>query len=294
MSNATLPPSLANYATISAHRGQPTATNLRPKVSIITVCLNVRSTIARTIDSVQTQSFSEIEHIIVDGGSEDGTQEYVSARLRSQDYFISERDGGISDAFNKGVALARGEFVQFLNADDWLSQDQIQIAMETLGWTGADYVFGDLIFYERDEPSFRYCGDPDYARKLHTRMPAINHPTVLARRAAYEKIGLFSLNYRCAMDYDWFLRLHVAGGVGVYDGRIVGHMTHEGVSNRHYAQTFAEIRQISVRHGRSALAARFDEALRLAKVRSSFLVRGRSDGIYRLARRVINRSYKPL
>jgi glycosyltransferase involved in cell wall biosynthesis len=287
-------PRLADYDGVSARRGCLTTIDFHPKVSIVTVCLNARSTIGRTIDSVRMQSFSEIEHIIVDGNSDDGTQDYVAARLRPGDYLLSEPDGGISDAFNKGVALARGEFVQFLNADDWLSQDQIQIATETLGWTGADYVFGDLIFYERDEPSFRYCGDPDYARKLHTRMPAINHPTVLARRAAYEKIGLFSLNYRCAMDYDWFLRLHVAGGVGVYDGRIVGHMTHEGVSNRQYARTFAEIRQISVRHGRSTLAARLDEALRLAKVRSSFLVRGRSDRIYRLARRAINRSYRPL
>lgn len=294
MSNAMLPPRLKDYAAISARRGQPPVTSCLPKVSIITVCLNARSTIARTMDSVQAQFFSNIEHIIVDGDSDDGTQKYVTARLRSQDYFFTERDVGISDAFNKGVALARGEFVQFVNADDWLSQDQIGIAMETLGRTGADYVFGDLIFYECGVPSFRYHGDPDYARRLHTRLPAINHPTVLARRAAFENIGLFSLDYGCAMEYDWFLRLHAAGGRGVYDGRIVGHMTHEGVSNRQFARTFAEIRQISVRHGRTAVAARFDEMLRLVKIRISFLVRGRSDGIYRLVRRAINRSYKQL
>jgi glycosyltransferase involved in cell wall biosynthesis len=294
MTRAAETPCLADYAAIAARRDRPPASRARPTVSIITVCRNARSTIGRTIDSVQAQPISDIEHIVVDGGSDDGTQDYVATRLRPQDYFISEADDGISDAFNKGVALARGKYLQFLNADDWLSPGQIAIALEVLERTGADFVFGDLVFYEAGEPSFRYRGDPDYARKLHTHLPPVNHPTVLAHRAAFEEIGLFSLEYRCAMEYDWFLRLHLAGGRGVHDGRIVSHMTHEGVSNRRYARTFAEIRQISIRHGRSALAARFDEAVRLTKVRTSFLVRGRSDRIYRFVRRAINPSYKPL
>jgi glycosyltransferase involved in cell wall biosynthesis len=287
-------PQIADYAAISARRDPASDTAARPKVSVITVCRNARATIGRAIDSVHAQSFPDIEHIIVDGASDDGTQEYVAKRLRPQDCLISEKDGGISDAFNKGVALARGEFVQILNADDWLSEDQIEVALEVANRTGADFVFGDLIFYERGEPSFRYCGDPDYAGKLRTHLPAMNHPTVLARRAAYEKIGLFSREYQCAMEYDWFLRLHQTGARGVHDGRIVCHMTHEGVSNRRFARTLAEVRQISVKYGRSALAARFDEVLRLVKVRASFLVRGRSERIYRFVRRTINPSYKSL
>lgn len=284
-------PRLEDYAAIGQRRGAQAA---KPLVSIVTVCRNARSTIGRAIDSVHAQSLTNLEHIIVDGASTDGTAEYVATRLRPQDFLISEPDQGISDAFNKGVALARGEFVQFLNADDWLSPDQIARAVEAVTRHGADFAFGDLIFYEQGKPSFRYRGDADFAAKLRTHLPAMNHPTVLARRSAFEQHGLFSLRYQCAMEYDWFLRLHGAGARGIHDSSILGHMTHEGVSNRRFARTFAEVRQISIRHGRSALAARFDELTRLAKIRASFLVRSRSDGLYRFVRRTINRSYRPL
>jgi len=207
---------------------------------------------------------------------------------------LTEPDRGISDAFNKGVALARGEFLQFVNADDWLSHDQISMAVGALDRSGADFVFGDLIFYERGEPSFRYVGDANYAATIDRRLPSLNHPTVLVRRSAFERIGLFSLDYRCAMDYDWFLRLHLAGGHGVYDPAISGHMTQEGVSNREFARTLDEVRRISIAHGRSAIAARVEQYLRLLKSKSSFLVRGRSDGLYRFIRRAINRSYLPV
>jgi GT2 family glycosyltransferase len=98
---------------------------------------------------------------------------------------------------------------------------------------------------------FIYRGDPNYAEIIDRRMPSLNHPTVLARRACFERIGLFDLRYRCAMDYDWFLRLHRAGRVGVYNPGIVGHMNHDGTSNNHYRRRFAEVCDIAMarRHG---------------------------------------------
>lgn len=291
MSRPASVPNLADYIEIARHRPS-TPGQAVPRVSIVTVCLDAQRTIGRAIESVQRQSYPDIEHIIVDGGSSDGTQAYAKTRLRPQDYLVSEQDRGVSDAFNKGVALARGEFIQFLNADDWLSPDQIGHAVAALDRSGADFVFGDLIFYEGGRPSFRYHGDPDYAAKLRTHLPPMNHPTVLARRTGFERIGLFSLEYRCAMEYDWFFRLHRAGGQGLYEPQIIGHMTHEGVSNRQFVRTFAEVRQISIRHGRSPLAARIDELVRLTKVQASFLIRRRSDRVYRLVRQLINPAYK--
>jgi glycosyltransferase involved in cell wall biosynthesis len=287
------PPILADYRDIGRRRG-PVAIEDQPRVSVVTVTLNAAATLARTIDSVQGQTFDSIEHVVVDGGSADATLSMLANRLRPTDFWISERDRGISDAFNKGVALARGEMIQFLNADDWLSPDQIERGVAALERTGADFVYGDLIFYEADRPSFRYLGDPDYARKLPLRMPTLNHPTVVARRAAFERIGLFSPNYHQAMEYDWFLRLHKAGGRGVHDPAILGHMTQEGVSNRQFLRTIDEVRRIAVAHGRSALPAYLEALLRGVKTRSSFLVRERSEGLYRLTRRVINRFYRPL
>jgi O-antigen/teichoic acid export membrane protein/glycosyltransferase involved in cell wall biosynthesis len=289
----TSPPILADYREIGRRRG-PVAVENRPRVSVVTVTLNAAATLGRTIDSVQGQTFGSIEHIVVDGGSSDGTVNMLANRLRPKDFWISEKDRGISDAFNKGVALARGEMIQFLNADDWLSPDQIEHGVATLDRTGADFVYGDLIFYEANRPSFRYLGDPDYARKLPSRMPTLNHPTVVARLAAFERIGLFAPIYHQAMEYDWFLRLHKAGGGGVHDPAIVGHMTQEGVSNRQFLQTIDEVRRIAVAHGRSALPAYLEALLRGLKTRSSFVIRERSESFYRLTRRVINRSYRLL
>jgi glycosyltransferase len=192
------------------------------------------------------------------------------------------------------VALARGKFIQFVNADDWLSPGQVERAVATLDGSGADFVYGDLTFYEAGEPSFRYRGDPDYARSLRRRMPALNHPTVLTRRSAFERVGLFRLEYRFAMEYDWFLRLHEAGGWGCYDPALLGHMTHEGISNRQFLRTIDEVRRVSVAHGRLAVLARIEAMLRSAKTATSFFVRQRSDWAYRRVRRAINRSYRPI
>ena len=139
--------------------GGATARALRPapKVSLVTVTLNARATLARTIESVQRQTFPDLEHVVVDGASSDGTRDLLAEALRPQDFWISEPDRGISDALNKGVALARGAYVQFIHADDWLSPDQVERAVETLERSGADFVYGDLVFYERDRAGLRLC-----------------------------------------------------------------------------------------------------------------------------------------
>src|SRR5262245_27249325 len=143
-------PFLDGYAAYRQRRDreQPALRGERPLVSVVTVALNAADTVERTMTSVHTQSFTHIEHILVDGGSTDGTLDTVCRLARPRDYWISERDTGISEAFNKGVAMARGHFIMILNADDWLSPDQIQRAVEGLGDGQHDFVFGDLIFYD--------------------------------------------------------------------------------------------------------------------------------------------------
>lgn len=265
-----------------------------PLVSVVTICRDAARTIARTIDSVQAQAFPSLEHVIVDGGSTDGTTEIVRARLRPQDHLLREPDRGISDALNKGVALARGRYIQFAHADDWLSPDQIKLAVAALEPSEADFVFGDLIFYENGAPSFRYRGDPDYARSLHRRMPALNHPTVLARRRSFERIGLFSLSYRCAMEYDWFLRLHRAGGRGMHVTGLCGHMNHDGVSNLRWWRTMAEVAAIAQAHGRNRQLAQLERAFRLAKVASGRAVKSCAQPVYRLVRNAINPAFSAI
>jgi glycosyltransferase involved in cell wall biosynthesis len=266
----------------------------RPRVTLITVAFNARRTIGQTIDSIHSQRFTDLEHVVVDGGSDDGTVKLLRTKLRPQDYWISEPDFGISDAFNKGIALAAGELIQFVNADDWLSPDQVEVAVRSLDSTGADFVFGDVIFYRGGRPDFRYAGEPNYANAIRRRMPALNHATALVRRDTFARIGLFDLRYRCAMDYDWFLRLHLAGGRGFYLPELVGHMNHDGVSNTDYLRTFCEVEAIAVAHGRNRHVARLERAARMVKTSIGRQFKGPARPLYRLIRSHINPSYNPL
>jgi glycosyltransferase involved in cell wall biosynthesis len=265
-----------------------------PVVSLVTVALNARATLAKTIESVQGQSFASIEHVVVDGGSSDGTVELLQGALRPQDYWISEPDRGISDAMNKGVAVSRGNYVQFIHADDWLSAGQVERAVETLERSEAEFVFGDLVFYEGGAPVFAYTGEPDYRRVITRRMPALNHPTVLTRKDCFRRIGLFDLRYRCAMDYDWFLRLHLAGGRGIYEPRIRGHMNHDGISNTDFHRTIREVRTIAVAHGRDPVRAGLEAAFEHTKVATGRWTKAHARPLYDLVRRSINRSVRPL
>lgn len=272
---------------------QPAAAHPAPLVSIITVALDAAATIERTIRSVQAQSLQSIEHIFVDGGSTDGTLDIIRRLARPWDYWISEKDRGISDAFNKGLALARGSHLLILNADDWLSPDQIERAVATLRETGADFAFGDLVFYEDGRPFFTSVGDPHYRRSIHRRMPTVGHPTLLATRSCFERAGLFDLRYRNAMDYDWLIRVHRAGCRGAYSPGIVGHMAHAGVSNRLYKRTLDEVRAIAVAHGRNPLVAAAEARLRFLKTATSHVVKRHARPLYHLIRRTINASYQP-
>ncbi len=285
-------PHLKEYDGYATKRGAPNGAP--PLVSIVTVALNASRTLERTIASVQGQSFKSVEHVLVDGGSTDGMLDIIRRMARPQDYWISEKDRGISDAFNKGVALTHGRYILILNADDWLSPDQIAHSVGALEKSGADFAFGDLIFYEGDRPLFRYGGDPRYENVIRRRWPSVGHPTLLATRSSYERIGLFDPIYRNAMDYDWLLRLHCAGGRGVYCPDAVGHMTHDGVSNLQFARTIEEVRRIVVAHGRNPALAALEAGFRRLKTSIAQPIKRRGEPLYRLVRQTINPSYRPV
>jgi glycosyltransferase involved in cell wall biosynthesis len=257
----------------------------------VTICRNAEATIAKTIRSIQAQDYTDYEHIVVDGASTDRTADMVRAMLRDCDLVVSEPDHGISDALNKGVALARGRFIQFVHADDWLSQGQLRASVETLAASNAEFVFGDLLFFRDGNPDHLYRGDPNYPAVIDGRCPALNHPTVLARREAFERIGLFRLKYRCAMDYDWFLRLHRSGGRGEYSPRILGCMNHDGVSNTAFVRTMREVRDIAVSFGRNPVRAQVEFGVRVAKTTIGRHVQRSAGPAYSGVRRLINPSY---
>jgi glycosyltransferase involved in cell wall biosynthesis len=243
-----------------------TSTHRPGLVTIVTVGLNSSASLPRTIDSIVAQTYPKIEYIVVDGGSNDGTLDLLRQRDRDIDLWLSEPDRGISDAFNKGIALAHGEFLALVNSDDWIEPLHVERAVQHLQTSEADFVFGDILIHDK-AGALRYSlmGDPDYRRRIVHAMPDINHPSVVCRRELYERHGLYDLGLRVAMDYEWLLRCHIRGMRGEYSPGLTSHMSGDGVSNRNARAGLAEVRDVSARYGYSPSAAWVRYAGRMAK-----------------------------
>ena len=291
----SFPPTFSDYEALRQRRivdGERSFDT--PLISVVTVTLNAARTLGRIVASVHAQTYPAIEHILIDGDSTDATLDILKKRARPQDCFISEKDRGISDAFNKGLALSCGEYVQIINADDWLSPDQLACAAESLFKTGADFVFGDCICYEMGRAVFRSQGDADYASTIGRKMPTMNHPSMLVRRTTYERFGLFSLDFRYAMDYEWLARVHSQGATGVYDPRIVAHMSLEGQSLRHFTRTYRDVRDTAIMYGRHPLIAELERQYQVAKTTMSKPLMRSCRPLYDAIRSTINPSYRPI
>lgn len=268
----------------------------QPKVSLITVVLNGGEALARTFDSVFAQTYQPIDYIVIDGGSTDGSVDLIKRHHERIAFWVSEPDSGISDAFNKGIAAAKGEYIGLLNADDWLSPHQIEEAVRALETSNAGFAFGDLLYHAPSgETLHKIHGDPGYGSKIKSLMPALNHPSMLAKRQVFDEIGGFDQRYHVAMDYDWALRAHLAGHKGVYSSKIIGHMTLNGTSDRQFIEGLKEVRQIAIRHGQSMVFAWPLFSFRVVKgMMQRLFYRYAPASLYRWLRGLFNRNYQPV
>lgn len=180
-------------------------------ISIITSTYNSQDTIARTIESVLTQTYKDIEYIIVDGSSSDDTIEIIrkyeplfEGRMRC----VSEPDNGIYDAFNKGIKMANGDIVGILNSDDhFTANDILECVVNNID--GYDAVYADVHFEkpENKGQTVRYYSSGMF-RPFWLRfgfMPA--HPSFYVRKDIYDKVGLYSLDYKIASDFEMMVRM---------------------------------------------------------------------------------------
>ncbi|MBI2429732.1 MAG: glycosyltransferase [Ignavibacteriales bacterium] len=220
-----------------------------PLVSIITICFNAARSVRQTIESVLHQSYKNIEYIIVDGGSTDGTLDIVREYGAKITKVISEPDKGISDAFNKGIRQSSGEYIQFIHADDRLEGTKIEKSVTLLN-TKPDigFVFGDVHKIHSGKIEI-VPGDAKYARSIRYVMGRINHPTVMVRKIIFDSYGVFDLEWKIAMDYDWHLRIHQKGIRGIYSPELLVYTTAGGISDNRRFRAFAECRDISILHG---------------------------------------------
>lgn len=181
------------------------------KISVITVAYNSAATIRDTIESVLSQTHPDIEHIIIDGASEDGTMDVVNAYRDRIATIVSEPDRGLYDAMNKGIRLATGDVVGILNSDDFYESDRsVEIVAEEFAQSpNADVVFGNVVFVRggdlRKVVRFYDAGRFRPWKLRFGWMPP--HPATFVTKLAYEKCGFYSLDYDIAADYEMFVRL---------------------------------------------------------------------------------------
>ncbi|CAN5145711.1 glycosyltransferase family 2 protein [soil metagenome] len=179
------------------------------KVSIITVVYNGAEFVRNCIESIINQTYPDIEYIIVDGKSTDGTVDIVQSYGKKVSRFISESDKGLYDAMNKGIRLATGDVIGLLNADDFYRHTRvIENMVATFQQTGADAVYGDMLYVDRDDTKKlkRYWRSGWYSENafLWGWMPG--HLSFFAKRSLYEQYGLFRLDMKSAADYELMLR----------------------------------------------------------------------------------------
>ena len=184
-----------------------------PSITIVTPCLNARDTIEETLESVRRQDYQRVEHVVVDGGSTDGTVE-VLERAEGIRY-VSEPDRGLSDAMNKGIGMATGDMIGWLNADDIYLPGALSAVAEavasrpdTLWATGQCRIVDNrLRQIRRPAKAYKDLFPRNYSFSLYLTQNFISAPATFVHRRGHELVGLYDERFRISMDYDLFLRL---------------------------------------------------------------------------------------
>jgi glycosyltransferase involved in cell wall biosynthesis len=208
--------------------------NEQPTISIVTVARNAAPSIEATLTSVLRQSYPHIEHVVVDGASTDGTRERIESCRDGIAKFVSEPDEGIYQAMNKGLSMAIGEFVLFLNADDTLvHRDAIKAAVAGIAAAhgDAEVYHGGIVRYD----SVNGRADiwrPEAVNEVSLFRGALPHPATFYRRRVFDRVGGFDESYRIAGDYEWAVRAHLKHGCGFAPiAALVAVFTQGGVSS---------------------------------------------------------------
>lgn len=216
------------------------------KISIITVVLNGIETIEKTIMSIAMQDYQNVEYIVIDGCSIDGTIEKIQTYCDAGviDYFISEPDAGIYDAMNKGIKNATGDLIGFLNAGDWYESGVLgKIADRYDG--SSDVIYGKTFHHmpHGEKKLVEFSPIEDIINDM-----VFGHPSSFVSKEAFLKFGLFDAKYKIVGDYEWFLRCYMHSGRFQYVDIIVSNFQWGGVSSLFTCRTLAEKIKVKLKY----------------------------------------------
>ncbi|MFG6665052.1 glycosyltransferase family 2 protein [Sulfitobacter sp. 916] len=217
------------------------------KISIVTAVFNRVDTVADALRSVEAQSYQNVEHVIQDGGSKDGTLELIRKHHGSSSGLVSEPDAGIYDAINKGISRASGDVIGLMHSDDFFAHDKVleQVA-EAFHDPAVDGVYGDLDYVSASDTNkiIRRWRSGPYHPKLLKRGWMPPHPTLYLRREVIDRWGLYDTSMRIAADYEAILRYLVNGDIRLaYIPEVLVNMRVGGESNRSLSRILQKSRE---------------------------------------------------
>lgn len=238
----------------------------KPLISIITVVYNGEKYLEETIRSVINQTYDNIEYIIIDGGSTDGTLDIIKKYEDKIDYWVSENDKGIYDAWNKALRVAKGEWISFVGADDFLYPDAIQKYVDFIPFAGVgvEYISAKAELIDENFDILRIIGKA-WNWGVFRRFMNVTHVGSLHHRNFFEKYDLFDDSYKIAGDYELLLRAGKDLRAAFID-EIVVRMINAGVSNKLRNETLGETMKAKLKNGsRGRLMCFADMYLAVAK-----------------------------
>lgn len=205
------------------------------RISLITAVFNRAHTLGETLRSIRSQVWHNVEHIVIDGGSSDGTLALLDQHRDSIAHMVSEPDLGVYSALNKGISRASGDVVGFLHADDqFASPHALSHVAAAFEDPSVEAVYGDLAYVKQNDASkvVRYWRAGRYQRDQLAQGWMPPHPTFYVRREIYSRLGAFNTRYRISADYDHMLRILWNGGVrATYIPEVLVRMRTGGISN---------------------------------------------------------------
>mgnify|MGYP000353677507 CR=1 FL=1 len=209
-------------------------------ISIITVVFNSKKMLKKTIESILDQSYKNIEYVIIDGGSTDGTIDVIKAYEDSIDYWCSSPDKGISHAFNKGLEKASGDIIGILNAGDIFLDDALLHVSKAFEKNNIDFLYANSVLKNQHDNEIRTLIPKTITKFPYGGMP-FQHSTLFIKKSVYDIAGNFNVNYKVAMDFELLLRIYKLDYIGHYLDRRLSIYYRGGMSDKNYIRGHLEV-----------------------------------------------------
>ncbi|MDR3340326.1 MAG: glycosyltransferase [Candidatus Symbiothrix sp.] len=220
-----------------------------PLISIITVTYNAINDLEQTMQSVFAQTYPNIEYIIIDGGSIDGTINIIRKYKARLSFWASEKDKGIYDAMNKGIRQSKGELIGMINAGDYYEPDAVQVMVAAYHQHPDDAIFHGNINLLNEDGTFFKIKKPNPDLSQFYKGMSIYHPTLFVKKTVYFHDNLYNINYKIAADFDFIVRNYLAGTRFYYVDKVIANFKQGGYSVKNKRACNIECKHILYKNG---------------------------------------------